>query len=107
MVPFEILRPVYNVADNSLDEERSEHVTVFAESWQPKTRIRNSDNGIAYTTLHADILPDEDIRPTDLIKWPQGISKEDFVVRGRYLSILYFYPAPDANQNVHHIEIEG
>ncbi|PKA04839.1 hypothetical protein CH375_08605 [Leptospira ellisii] len=107
MVPFEILRPAYNLADNSLDEERSEHRTVYAESWKPKTKLRNSDHGIEYTTIQADILPDQDIRPTDLIKWPQGLTGEDFALRGKYLSILYFYPAPDANQNVHHIQIEG
>lgn len=107
MVPFEILRPHYNIADNSVDEDHSKHVTVFAESWKPKTRLRTTDNGIAYTSVHADILPEEDIRPTDLIKWPQGLTREDFAIRGRYLSILFFYPAPDANQNVHHIEIEA
>ncbi|PKA05716.1 hypothetical protein CH375_03605 [Leptospira ellisii] len=106
MVPLEILRPVYNPADNTLDEEASEHLIVYAESWKPKTRIRNSDHGIEYTSLHADILPDQDIRPTDLVKWPQGLTREDFEFRGKYLSILYYYLALDANQNAHHIEIE-
>ncbi|XDD52504.1 hypothetical protein AB3N59_20355 (plasmid) [Leptospira sp. WS92.C1] len=107
MIPFEILRPTYNVSDNSLVLEESEEIIIFAESWQPKTRIRNTETGAVYTTLRADILADQDVRATDLIKWPQGLTPEEFAIRGRHLTILYYYPAPDANQNVHHIEIEA
>ncbi|EMO00851.1 hypothetical protein [Leptospira interrogans] len=105
MIPLEILRPVYTEADNSLNENLSQKITIFVDWFKPHTQIRNTDNGTTYTTLKVVIPPDQDIRQTDLIAWPQGLTEAEFATKGRWLSVLSWYLPKDANGNIHHIEV--
>ncbi|WP_078124011.1 hypothetical protein [Leptospira alexanderi] len=107
MIPLEILRPIYTEADNSLNEGLSQKITIFVHWFKPHTQIRNTDNNAVYTTLKAVIPPDQDIRQTDLIAWPQGLSETEFATKGRWLSILSWYPPRDADGEIHHIEVEA
>ncbi|MDO6383425.1 hypothetical protein [Leptospira santarosai] len=107
MNTIEILKPVYSKADGALVPERSERKTIEVLHWKPVTKIRNSDNGVVYTTISLTVEPDQDFKQSDLILWPQGLTPEEFETKGRHLSILSWYPARGADGEIHHIEVEA
>ncbi|TGK12856.1 hypothetical protein [Leptospira stimsonii] len=106
-IPLQILRPVYNKSDNSLEEGNSEKITIFVDHFKPVTRIRNTDNGAVYTSLEATIPADANIRQTDLIAYPQGLSDIEFSTKGKWLPILKWYQPRDPNGEIDHIEVEA